>query len=300
MDEYGKRLPLSGFFLKICAFLFMTIDHVGLFLMMYAGANGTLEMAGYVCRCIGRLAFPLFALLLAEGIRYSHNRWKYMGRIAIVFAFVTIVQAILIYGTSGVIGGLDGEADPLTDLLLCGIFLTCLTLPKAKKLYALIPLSVILLAYSLDVYEAYSVNISVLWFPKFLRPGYSVYGLLLATGFYYARPIAYALSKPMCDQLGIAKDVFPETYQGRRTENVIGSLFFFAATLAFWGISYLADGIFDPWSMSVQSYGLLAIILIYFYSGKRGYDSKWFRIASYSYFPVHLALIYAIFYLIFH
>ena len=52
------------------------------------------------------------------------------------------------------------------------------------------------------------------------------------------------------------------------------------------------------WPVNLQSYMILAIVPIIFYNGKRGYDSKWFRIACYLYYPVHLVILAAIFFVI--
>ena len=47
-----------------------------------------------------------------------------------------------------------------------------------------------------------------------------------------------------------------------------------------------------------ETWALLAIPIVLFYSGKQGYKSKWFQYASYLYFPLHLVIIYFVFYLI--
>jgi len=59
---------LSGATLKIIACLCMLIDHAGLLLF-----DDDPLMRG-----IGRLAFPLFAFLFAEGCRYTKNRIKHL------------------------------------------------------------------------------------------------------------------------------------------------------------------------------------------------------------------------------
>lgn len=308
MDD-NRKLPLSGFVLKLIAIVFMTLDHIGLFLSMYAGSSANPEAmntAAMVLRYAGRIAFPIFAFLLAEGMRYSHDRGKYILRILGVYALVEIVQIILVYVPLGIISGAEAITNPLSDLLFCGLVLYCLRLPKWKKLLSLLPIGFILLCYFVGVYENYA-DVSVNWLPYYLRPAYSVFALLITLGFYFAFPLAYKMGKGMCEQLGISEELFPETYTGRRLINVLGLIFFFIVTVAFWGLSYLASGAFDPvynvngatLSMSVESYCLLAIIVLYFYSGKRGYDSKGFRYFEYAYFPVHLALLYAVFYLIF-
>lgn len=61
--------------LKIIAVITMTIDHVGLYLLAY-------DSPGYIaCRIIGRIAFPLFAFMIAEGFYHTRNVNKYFCRL---------------------------------------------------------------------------------------------------------------------------------------------------------------------------------------------------------------------------
>ena len=60
---------LSGNALKIIAAITMFIDHMGLMLFPKT----------LIFRYIGRLAFPIFAFMIAEGCRYTRNRLRYWG-----------------------------------------------------------------------------------------------------------------------------------------------------------------------------------------------------------------------------
>ena len=65
MDRENRTWTcLSGFILKLIAFLTMALDHVGVVLQMNVGENYGLAIA---FRVIGRLALPLFCFLIAEG-----------------------------------------------------------------------------------------------------------------------------------------------------------------------------------------------------------------------------------------
>lgn len=59
---------LSGSVLKVIALVSMVTDHCAYYLM----EHGTLLYE--VMRCLGRIAFPVFAFLIAEGFRYTQNR----------------------------------------------------------------------------------------------------------------------------------------------------------------------------------------------------------------------------------
>ena len=58
-------------FIQIVAALTMLIDHIGAVFFP--------TVMGF--RAIGRLSFPLFAFGIAEGVAYTHNVRKYLGRI---------------------------------------------------------------------------------------------------------------------------------------------------------------------------------------------------------------------------
>ena len=62
---------LSGNALKLIAATAMFLDHAGL--LLFPG--------NMLLRIIGRLAFPIFAFMIAEGCKYTHNRRKYLGNL---------------------------------------------------------------------------------------------------------------------------------------------------------------------------------------------------------------------------
>ena len=69
---------LNGFHLKLIAICTMFIDHMG----------HTLFPGVMWLRCIGRVAFPIFCFLIAEGCIYTHDRKKYALRL-LVFALLS-------------------------------------------------------------------------------------------------------------------------------------------------------------------------------------------------------------------
>lgn len=67
------RSMLNANQLKLLACLFMLVDHIGyLLLPQYQ-----------ILRIVGRLSFPLFAVMAANGWQHSHNRILYLLRLSI-------------------------------------------------------------------------------------------------------------------------------------------------------------------------------------------------------------------------
>lgn len=64
-----KKLGLNNNQLKIIAMITMIIDHIGV--AFFPGVA--------IFRILGRISFPIFAYMIAEGCRYTQNRKKYLG-----------------------------------------------------------------------------------------------------------------------------------------------------------------------------------------------------------------------------
>ena len=71
---------ISNNTLKIIACISMFIDHLG---FMIFPTNITL-------RIIGRIAFPIFAYMLAEGAIYTKNKVKHLGILAILAVVIQV------------------------------------------------------------------------------------------------------------------------------------------------------------------------------------------------------------------
>ena len=91
MDQTKKtKFGLTNNQLKIIAMVSMALDHIGLLFFPDV----------MLFRALGRIAFPIFAYMIAEGCRYTKNRAKYLGMIAgmgIVFQLVYLVAMNSLY-----------------------------------------------------------------------------------------------------------------------------------------------------------------------------------------------------------
>ena len=92
---------LSGSALKVIAMVTMVIDHVGGHLADHSivlFSLGNYQIRPFLLmRIIGRMAFPIFAFLLAEGFFHTRSRLKY-GVSLLVFALISEIPWNLEHG----------------------------------------------------------------------------------------------------------------------------------------------------------------------------------------------------------
>ena len=74
----NEKLPLNSLHLKLLAVVTMLIDHMGFTLFPHA----------VWMRAVGRLAFPIFCFLIAEGCAHTHDKKRYAGRL-LLFAVLS-------------------------------------------------------------------------------------------------------------------------------------------------------------------------------------------------------------------
>ncbi len=83
-----EKTGLTGNQLKLIAMIAMTCDHVGLQLLPQYP----------ILRAIGRLALPIYAYMIAEGCRHTHDRKQYLLRLA-ALAFACQIVYFLAMGS---------------------------------------------------------------------------------------------------------------------------------------------------------------------------------------------------------
>ena len=169
---------LNGFHLKLIAICTMFIDHMG-----YTLFPGVMWL-----RCVGRVAFPIFCFLIAEGCVYTHDRKKYALRL-LVFALLSEIPFNLM--NSGMIW--DPYDQNVLWTLLTGA-LVCWLIDWALKKCT--PLSFVLTGAAM---------VAAYWLLEIGNTDYGGWGMLLVAAFYGVhRAPSGAVVKMIAQAFGLA------------------------------------------------------------------------------------------------
>lgn len=298
-----KIQVLNQFPLKLLALLTMTLDHVGFFMGEYASfpAGSPGLMVARIFRIIGRISFPLFIFMLAEGLHKTHDRLNYILRLAILWAGITIAELII----SAAMPNLYMDAQAFTDLLMYALTIYLIEHPKKPlRFLSILPFGYIVLSFAATYSEFYALSASQIsvwsgYFPMFLRCGYALYGFLMFLGIYYAPKIIkfFVNQSTKGTDIDLSEWTDGPKYQG--LINAIANSSIIIVTLVFWALQK-ATGV-DGFLVvgTIQSYCIIACLFIACYNGKRGYNKKWFNIFQYIYYPLHMVLLFGVFALFF-
>ncbi len=288
MDK--KWTILSGFWLKIIAFVLMTIDHVGWALAEFIGDNFFLVEP---FRYIGRLALPLFCFLIVEGVMNTKHFGKYALRLGIMATLISIGLVVVEYTPMFKGYSLWTLGNIFIDLLLGA--LTVYLLKRKEfyfKLLAIVPFAFSIMSFCVTSYEE-AGNV-VYWLPFFLRMQYGWYSLLMMAGFYFAYVLKGWALEYHENRTGMKKEYLEGSFLDRNLTNVfaIGMLIIVTTGLfvcsQFMGMDYIF------WNPGVQNMAMFSGAFILLYNGKRGYNAKWFEYGCYFYYPIHLIIIFVI------
>lgn len=267
MDE-NKTHGLSATWLKYFACFFMVIDHTDGIFHLLGGVAGPDDLLFYLFRFLGRLSFPIFAYLLAEGCRRTRDLPKYLGRLAI-FAAVSQLPFVLAFGQSG------GSVILTFFLAAGGIFLyQKVRAGRRSHVAALLPvLAAALLAWLTD--SDYGWMGVLIVFALYLcgedRKRQSICLAVSLFLLYFAAEVLRFWSPVLLPLLQGADPIL--VWRNRQ------------GFLSFWWTFLL------PYCAAVTCSALLALVPLYFYNGERGRGSKWF---FYIFYPAHLLVLWAI------
>jgi hypothetical protein len=245
---------MTAFILKIIALTSMFIDHIGaVFPDLYYS---------YEMRVIGRMAFPIFAFLIAEGCRHSRSMPKFLLRLGI-FALISEIPFDLALK--------EGNINFFYDT---NIFYTLFL--GAASVYAYQRLK--------EAFPPYALYLSILpftaamWLANTIQSDFFAYGVAFVFTMYVIphKKLRLAVMALFC--------CFSQMEVSMAAVWRLLDWLPFIQNPPFAQYSFLARA--DYFALVV--FCLLSVLLVSFYNGKRGPGLKWL---FYLFYPVHLAVL---------
>ncbi len=244
-----KKLEISSFTLHLLAMAFMLCDHLW----------ATVIPGNQWLTALGRLAFPIFAFMLAEGFFRTRNRKKYALRL-LLFALVSEVPFDFMYGGTAFY--------PFHQNVLWTFLLAfgCMSLiqwvwTKSRQWKNA------LLALAVPAITAAGVCFAGWLLGNLLMVDYYGAGVLTVLVFYF--------------------------FHGRRWYDLAGQLvcltMIHGVLLA--GMVYPISLFGLSFDFPQQALALLALVPIWLYRGKQGPHSRPIQLLYYGFYPVHMAIL---------
>ena len=309
----ATRKPLTGYHLKLIALITMFIDHITVVLV----PSGTVYL---VLRGIGRISFPIYVFLIAEGCRYTSDRFKYAMRLGAFALISEIPYDLALYPAVLEQTGWGWNFTWRTNVFYTLFFAVAIihiyeTLRRQSRgrqllgigceaaffaivilvaLYVESPLSIRVMMVVSTVYVL-AVLLLCRWMEK--HPGKSAKPGWLANVLAVAALIVPVL---MAQELGSSYGIFGILViflvylaKDRKWQCIFLSLWMLHEYVWSTVAAALQGGAVNMVSaISWPGFALLSAALIYFaYNGQRGRKAKWGFYAAY---PAHLAILAAI------
>ena len=243
---------LSGNALKIIAAITMLIDHVGIILLPES----------QILRTIGRISFPIYAYMIAEGCYYTRNKLRYfLG----IFALGAVCQAVYIIQS-----GDDYFGILITFSISIGIIYAMQYMKECFLFGAKAPKKLL----------SSSVFIASVLLTYFLNEE-----LFIDYGFFGCMAPVFAIAPRMPRKKASAKPTATEEaplFKQAFLRERLPSIASLTICLVFLALA-MKEG---------QIFALLSIPLLLLYSGRRGkIKMKYF---FYLFYPLHLVFLYGI------
>lgn len=304
MNDILSRKPLTAFHLKLVALATMIVDHVG------AALDTIPRVPRNLMRSIGRVAFPLYAFLIAEGCRHTRSRERYLLRLGLLALISEIPFDVAFYNFG--ISFLDGTNIFYTLFFAVAcihIYETLRSRPKKVRLLGPASLIAFILTFAgiflftqekrpfLFLGLLYLIGMLALctWLSRKIpevevKPGWRASVLTL----FPSLPILFFSELINCDYDYVGVALIILIYLAKTRPLQIGALAFGILYQYGWagGLqleSMLRWGRVPTFTGALSlCFALLAVVLVCFYNGKRGRDIKW---PLYWAYPAHIAIL---------
>ena len=287
-------MVISNFILKIIALIFMTIDHVGVFL-----PSSPLQ---FTFRVLGKIALPIFIYTTLEGCKKTKDIKKYMLRLGVmsIFMYIAIVIAqLVLYFNNGYLLVFQNIFFTLLNLVFV-YYLFFVNKNKNKRRMVILPILIFIGSY---IFFLLRINgISELISSIFVDGLTTMYGLEAPIMFVGALLGIYIYEEIVRKRLNNDETLVNEFLCSKKAQlsrNIIMCLSIALVSLIMYSFTYENIPSFTFGNTCIyNTYFIISFPFILLYNGKRGFNNKIVNGAFYLYYPLHIGIIALIFILI--
>ena len=287
-------MVISNFILKIIALIFMTIDHVGVFL-----PSSPLQ---FTFRVLGKIALPIFIYTTLEGCKKTKDIKKYMLRLGVmsIFMYIAIVIAQLaLYFNNGYLLVFQNIFFTLLNLVFI-YYLFFVNKNKNKRRLIILPILIFIGSY---IFFLLRINgISEFISSIFVDGLTTMYGLEAPIMFVGALLGIYIYEFIVRKRLNNDETLVNEFLCSKKAQlsrNIIMCLSIALVSLIMYSFTYENIPSFTFGNTCIyNTYFIICFPFILLYNGKRGFNNKIVNGAFYLYYPLHIGIIALIFILI--
>ena len=287
-------MVISNFILKIIALIFMTIDHVGVFL-----PSSPLQ---FTFRVLGKIALPIFIYTTLEGCKKTKDIKKYMLRLGVmsIFMYIAIVIAqLVLYFNNGYLLVFQNIFFTLLNLVFV-YYLFFVNKNKNKRRMVILPILIFIGSY---IFFLLRINrISEFISSIFVDGLTTMYGLEAPIMFVGALLGIYIYEEIVRKRLNNDETLVNEFLCSKKAQlsrNIIMCLSIALVSLIMYSFTYENIPSFTFGNTCVyNTYFIICFPFILLYNGKRGFNNKIVNGAFYLYYPLHIGIIALIFILI--
>ena len=287
-------MVISNFILKIIALIFMTIDHVGVFL-----PSSPLQ---FTFRVLGKIALPIFIYTTLEGCKKTKDIKKYMLRLGVmsILMYIAIVIAqLVLYFNNGYLLVFQNIFFTLLNLVFI-YYLFFVNKNKNKRRMVILPILIFIGSY---IFFLLRINgISEFISSIFVDGLTTMYGLEAPIMFVGALLGIYIYEEIVRKRLNNDETLVNEFLCSKKAQlsrNIIMCLSIALVSLIMYSFTYENIPSFTFENTCIyNTYFIICFPFILLYNGKRGFNNKIVNGAFYLYYPLHIGIIALIFILI--